>query len=201
MKKIIWVALPVILLVLGYSFFSTDDPEAYIKSVENELASRRRYLEFHEQSPFVLYSQAYKDPEYFPIDPNYRVIARVVRIDTPKSTVLQTSDGKSQRYTHHAWLEFELKGVAQRLLILKPVGYGAAEALFCAFADNTSGDQTYGGGRYLDIKVGSAKTVTLDFNLAYNPYCAYVDEYSCPLPPIENILTVSIEAGEKTFSH
>jgi uncharacterized protein (DUF1684 family) len=72
--------------------------------------------------------------------------------------------------------------------------------LFLAFADKTSAAETYGAGRYLDVKkVPGAASVTLDFNEAYNPYCAYNDGYSCPFPPKENILEVAIQAGERTY--
>ena len=70
---------------------------------------------------------------------------------------------------------------------------------FVPFRDKTSGTDTYGAGRYLDIDPNSDGTVTLDFNMAYNPLCAYNDAYSCPLPPVENWLTVAVEAGERDF--
>jgi uncharacterized protein (DUF1684 family) len=71
--------------------------------------------------------------------------------------------------------------------------------LFLPFRDATSGRETYGGGRYLDIQPNDDGTVTLDFNLAYSPFCAYSDGYSCALPPTENWMSVRIEAGEKTW--
>jgi uncharacterized protein (DUF1684 family) len=72
--------------------------------------------------------------------------------------------------------------------------------LFLAFGDETSAVESYGAGRYLDIKkVPGSTSITLDFNLAYNPYCAYNDTYSCPLPPKENLLPVAIRAGEKVY--
>jgi hypothetical protein len=72
--------------------------------------------------------------------------------------------------------------------------------LFLAFGDETSARETYGAGRYLDVKkVPGSSTITLDFNLAYNPYCAYSDGFSCPLPPKENLLSIAINAGEKTY--
>ncbi|MFT4738047.1 MAG: hypothetical protein ACI92W_002165, partial [Paraglaciecola sp.] len=70
---------------------------------------------------------------------------------------------------------------------------------YLAFADVTSGSSTYGGGRYIDVTIGKSDKVVLDFNLAYNPYCAYAPDFSCPLPPRENILSLSIMAGEKDF--
>jgi uncharacterized protein len=72
--------------------------------------------------------------------------------------------------------------------------------LFLAFGDATSAKETYGAGRYLDItKTPGATTIILDFNKAYNPYCAYNETYSCPLPPPENLLNVAIRAGEKSY--
>ena len=73
--------------------------------------------------------------------------------------------------------------------------------LFLAFADETSARETYGAGRYLDLKkIGGATEIELDFNRAYNPYCAYAEGFSCPLPPPENILKIAIRAGEKTYT-
>jgi uncharacterized protein (DUF1684 family) len=72
--------------------------------------------------------------------------------------------------------------------------------LFLAFGDKTSALETYGAGRYLDVtKTPGSRTIKLDFNLAYNPYCAYDNTYSCPLPPAENLLEVAVKAGEKTY--
>ena len=94
-----------------------------------------------------------------------------------------------------------MEGIENKLLILELMEMGPQRGkLFLAFADETSGDETYGAGRYLDVKkVPAATSVVLDFNLAYNPYCAYNDSYSCPFPPKENILKIPIKAGEKTY--
>jgi uncharacterized protein (DUF1684 family) len=87
------------------------------------------------------------------------------------------------------------------LLILEIIDVGPfSGTLFLAFADATSANETYGAGRYLDLKkVPGATSVTLDFNKAYNPYCAYSDKFSCPFPPKENVLKVAVKAGEKSF--
>ena len=116
-----------------------------------------------------------------------------------KIIYLNTSNGKSERYLKFAWLKFSLDGQLLRLLVLKPLEFGNDKALFCGFADYTCGEGSYGGGRYLDVTIGKSNKTSLDFNLAYNPYCAYVDKYICPLPPPENILPISIEAGERAY--
>jgi uncharacterized protein (DUF1684 family) len=70
---------------------------------------------------------------------------------------------------------------------------------FLAFADETSGKETYGGGRYLNVRQDGKNSITIDFNLAFNPYCAYNPDFACPLPPRENILEIALPVGEKNY--
>lgn len=109
--------------------------------------------------------------------------------------VIQTSDDRTREYTREARVSFQVAG-QQVSLVLYGTGH---PGLFLPFRDATSGTETYGAGRFLDIDPESAARVVIDFNLAYNPYCAYSDGYSCPLPPVENWLTVPIRAGEKSY--
>ena len=101
------------------------------------------------------------------------------------------------------WLEFEIDGTKQRLAayqaVLQPGHHHEDRSLFVPFRDATSGKETYGAARYLDIEEKPAEEHVLDFDLAYNPYCAYSDDYVCPFPPRENWLTIPIRAGEKNF--
>lgn len=109
---------------------------------------------------------------------------------------VQTSDGQTREYHRAATVSFEVDGEHVTLTLLSQPdrpGY------FLPFRDGTSGKETYGAGRYLDLDDPHDGTVHIDFNLAYNPYCAYDDAYSCPLPPHENWLTVPIRAGEKDY--
>jgi len=114
------------------------------------------------------------------------------------STVdIGTSDGQVRRYVRAATVQFSVEGEERTLTLLAADG---RPGFFLPFRDATSGRETYGAGRYLDIDGIGDGTVEVDFNLAYNPYCAYDDAYSCPLPPHENWLDVPIRAGERTFS-
>ena len=115
--------------------------------------------------------------------------------------LLPASDGKERKYLPYAYAEFELDKEHCKLLILEIVDDPQNNGmLFLAFADATSASETYGAGRYLEVKkVRGASSILLDFNQAYNPYCAYSEKYSCPLPPRENILKVAIRAGEKKY--
>jgi len=108
---------------------------------------------------------------------------------------IETSDGQQRVYRRAAVARFDVHGEPVTLALYDSGHPG----YFLPFRDATSGKSTYGAGRYLDIEPNSDGTVTIDFNLAYNPFCAYNDAYSCPLPPVENWLPVAIEAGEKDF--
>ncbi|MDH3500030.1 MAG: DUF1684 domain-containing protein [Acidimicrobiia bacterium] len=109
---------------------------------------------------------------------------------------VQMSDGQIRAYRRAGHITFEVEGDRVRLTLLEMDGH---DRLFVPFRDSTSGKETYGAGRYLDVTPRGDGTVTTDFNYAYNPYCAYDDAYSCPLPPAENRLRVPIRAGERSY--
>lgn len=200
MKKIISFLIPVVLVVLVYSYVN-DNQETYQQIVREKRSERIQYLKTSDQSPFQLFNVPFDSLSFFPINSDYRVRATIERIKGGSSLEISNSDGTTSRYQRYAYANFKLNGADQRLLILKPAGFGSMNTYFTGFADNTSGLSTYGGGRYLDLEIGKADWLEIDFNLAYNPYCAYVSGFSCPLPPAENILSVAIEAGEKDYTH
>ncbi len=109
---------------------------------------------------------------------------------------VQTSDGRERVYTREASVSFEVDGEQATLTLY---GTEHSRGYFLPFRDATSGKETYGAGRYLDIEPPEQGRVTVDFNFAYNPFCAYNDAYSCPLPPGENWLQVAIRAGERVY--
>jgi uncharacterized protein (DUF1684 family) len=107
----------------------------------------------------------------------------------------ETSDNRVKIYRRAGTVDFEVQGTPAQLTLYDTGHLG----FFIPFRDKTSGNATYGAGRYLDIEANDDGTVTIDFNLSYNPSCVYDEGYSCPIPPIENWLQVPIEAGEKIF--
>ncbi len=197
---ILAVAVVTLIAAIYYSLSGPETSEAYIAKVEQLRKEKDNSIQSGDDSPFGD-SIAFTGLKYFPINEKYRVNAKLTQIDQKKSVSLPTSDGKVKTYLEYAYAEFELDGVKNKLLILEIRDIGPYRGtLFLAFADKTSAAETYGAGRYLDIrKVPGASSITLDFNEAYNPYCAYNDNYSCPFPPKENILEVAINAGEKTY--
>lgn len=195
------LAVTVLAITIFYSFQGSQDDSAYQEEIKKERAEKDRFMRTSPESPFSKNPDAYKGLNYYPTDMKYRIIANLEPIDAPKSVVLTTNDGVEQRYIEYAYADFKLDGVSNRLLILEIAEMGPFRGkLFLAFGDATSANETYGAGRYLDVtKTPGSSTVKLDFNLAYNPYCAYDHSFSCPFPPKENILSIPIRAGERNY--
>ena len=171
--------------------------EEYISQIEKEMEEKNEFMRTSDESPFK--GKDFEGLKYYPPDPAYKVMANVAQLEEKELVELPTSDGKIERYQKFAVAEFNLKGERYKLTLLRQATPGMQRVTFLAFADETSGETTYGGGRYLDVSVKNARQITLDFNKAYNPYCDYNPSFSCPLPLKENILPVAIEAGEKTY--
>ncbi|GAB3328639.1 DUF1684 domain-containing protein [Larkinella ripae] len=146
-----------------------------------------------------------KNLRFFEPDSLYRVEATVQRTPTAEPFELPTYDGQKKTYVKYAVLTFALQGKPYQLTLYRSLQLARLpqyrDYLFMPFKDLTNGKETYGGGRYLDLRTGAIKDgkIQIDFNKAYNPYCAYSDGYACPIPPKENHLAVKIEVGEKTY--
>ena len=136
---------------------------------------------------------------YFPVDPSLRyqdLSLEPYAGDAPSAFQIPTSDGRLRPAHRAGTFTFERDGAPHRLTAYVLDG-GDPESLFVPFLDATSGRETYGAGRYLDIEAEPDDTYVLDFNVAYHPYCVYAERYSCPLTPAENRLPIRIEAGER----
>lgn len=142
---------------------------------------------------------------FFAPDSTYRVVATVQRTTNAEPFDMPTYSGKTSPYVSYAVLSFTLNGQAGQLTVYRSLRLASnpqyRDYLFLPFKDATSGSATYGGGRYLDFRLGDIRDgkLLLDFNKAYNPYCAYSNGYSCPIPPASNRLAVAIHAGEMTY--
>ena len=139
---------------------------------------------------------------YFPPDRKYEVDAKLVVLPDPEKLEIPTTRNLIKTFYKYAAIEFEIDGEKQELTALKSALEGdGSEGLFIAFKDTTTGRETYGAGRYLQIDDPASESFVLDFNRAFNPLCNYSDAYNCTLPPRENHLKVAINAGEKTYPH
>lgn len=198
---ILLLCVVVVVITVLYSFQGSSDQTAYIKEIKKEREEKDEFMRTSVESPFADNKETFKGLNYFPPDPRYKITASLIPIQNKKAITLNTNDGKEQRYIEYAYAEFDMEGFRNRLLILEIVDMGPLRGkLFLAFGDATSAAETYGAGRYLDVaKTPGSNTINLDFNKAYNPYCAYTEKYSCPLPPAENLLRIAIRAGELTY--
>jgi uncharacterized protein (DUF1684 family) len=202
LKNVFIIALVLIVaLIVFYSFQEKDSGKEYEAEIMKERQAKDDYMKSSDDSPFGEEKKNCKGLNYFPIDFNYRISAKLVSIENKKVIVLPTSDNLEKKYLEYAFAEFELNNEPCKLLVLEIMEEGPYRGtLVLAFADATSANETYGAGRYLDVKkVPGASSVMLDFNQAYNPYCAYSEKFSCPFSPKENVLKVAIRAGEKKY--
>ena len=145
----------------------------------------------------------FKALEFFSIDKKYIVEAVLIRTKKEKTFQMKTSTDRTPLYKKYGELHFTLEGkemklnVYQNIDLIKLQDY--KDYLFLPFSDLTNGKESYIGGRYIDMRIPQGHKVTIDFNKAYNPYCAYNYEYSCPIVPLENDLNIEIKAGVKKF--
>ncbi|MGP8071688.1 MAG: DUF1684 domain-containing protein [Thermoplasmata archaeon] len=168
-----------------------------------ELLEERRqkddFMARHPESPFISARVPFHELRYFPPDPAMKVRARLVRVVTPQEAFLRTNrDGTSvMRYIGD--IVFAVGSKELRLRVYH-AGEGVGAHVFVPFRDSTSGRDSYGPGRYLTLELNDTDSYEIDFNRAFNPYCAYTDDFECGFPPAENDLPVPIRAGEKVWA-
>ncbi len=139
--------------------------------------------------------ESFSGLDYFSENPDLRLELDIQPFEQQEEIQMQTSTGSVQTYTRYGRMEFEVQGPSVELTL-----FASPHGFFLPFVDSQAGQQTYGAGRYLDPEQGPDGKFIIDFNEAYNPYCAYNEMWTCPIPPAENRLAVPIEAGEKIFS-
>jgi len=144
----------------------------------------------------------FEAPRYFDVDPAFYFRAPLHRAAEPELVPLQTSLGRTKEYRRIGHFDLRIDGSDVRVHAYEPTFVsGDQELLTILFTDATTGKESYGTGRYLDLGAPSDGLYVIDFNRAYNPYCSYTDVYNCPIPPRENRLDVAIRAGEKSYRH
>jgi uncharacterized protein (DUF1684 family) len=145
----------------------------------------------------------FKTLDFYPINEKFFVIAKFVRTENEKPFEMKTTGERKPMYVKYGEAYFVLDGKDFKLNIYKNIELSKKEEykdyLFLPFSDLTCGNESYIGGKYIDIKVPQGDTIAIDFNTSYNPYCAYSHKYSCPKVPLENDLNIEIKAGVKKF--
>ena len=141
--------------------------------------------------------------DFFKYDSSYVVLAHLKRTPDTEWFDMQTTTSRVSPERVYGILTFELKGETYSLNVYQGKDVikreGLEDYLFLPFIDDTNGEESYGGGRYIDLRIPEGDTITIDFNKAYNPYCAYNEKYSCPIVPRVNYLALNVRAGVKAF--
>lgn len=145
----------------------------------------------------------FKSLDFYPASEKYFVVAKFVRTKKEKPFEMQTSTDRKPMYIKYGEVIFTIDGSTFKLNVYKNIALSKQEKykdhLFLPFSDLTCGNESYIGGKYIDLKIPKGKTISIDFNTSYNPYCAYNHKYSCPIVPLENDLNIEIKAGVKKF--
>lgn len=193
-----------LVLAIGYVFnmqaqhnWSAANAVSYQKNLDKEYADP-------EKSPLTKEDiKTFMGLDFYPVSEKFVVNANFVKAQNEKVFKMKTTGKRLPEYVKYGELHFDLDGkklklnVYQNIEVSKKPGY--EDHLFLPFSDLTCGKQSYIGGRYIDMSIPKSDKVLVDFNKAYNPYCAYNHNYSCPLVPLENDLDVEILAGVKKF--
>ena len=165
--------------------------------LDDSRRGKDQFFEQHPHSPLTAeQKRGFNGLKYFPEDRGLQ-LRLPLNTNVPHDTFdMDTSTGDKQRYRREGSIRFKVDGQNAVLYLYSSEGQ---HELFLPFRDATSGKESYGGGRYLEATLSDDGTVLVDFNYAYNPYCAYNESWSCPIPPIENWLSVPIRAGEMAW--
>lgn len=165
------------------------------RSLERFRQEKDAFFRDHPQSPLTdEQRQVFCGLSYFPYNSELDLVVEVDNLREKQTVDIQTSTGEVQRYERFGHFAFEVDGQEAQLTV-----YRSDHGFFLPFADGLAGSETYGAGRYLEPDELPDGRFAVDFNLAYNPYCAYNERWSCPLTPPENRIKIAIRAGEKVF--
>lgn len=175
--------------------------EEKAKSFQNQL--NKEYADAKESPLKKSDLEHFTALDFYEVTMDFCVEAKLVKTPNEKPFKMKTSGDRKPLYVKYGELLFSLSGKECKLNVYRNIELSKQEKfknhLFLPFTDLTSGVQSYGGGRYIDLEATDKEIITIDFNQAYNPYCAYNEGYSCPIPPKENDLLVEVKAGVKKF--
>jgi len=175
------------------------DLSEWQRELEMERTMKDGFLAGDPESPFIVGRVPFHPLRYFPPNRGFVVKASLERRPAPEEAYLRTNRDNQAVMRYIGDLSFELEGERMHLRLYH-AGEGVGTSVFVPFRDRTSGQESYGAGRYLTLELNEADDYELDFNRAFNPYCAYTDDFECPFPPSENDLPAAVRAGEKAWA-
>jgi uncharacterized protein (DUF1684 family) len=176
------------------------DADVYSLEVRKDRLEKDKYLLTSPNTPIKASDmEFFSGLDYFEVDRKWVFHTALRPLPEAADVIIATSQDRPRQMLHIGELPFTYDGTEYAVQVYAPKDTSDGNYWFIPFTDNTSGVETYGGGRYIDIDEVAADSVFLDFNYAYSPYCAYNERYDCPIPPPENALPITIAAGEKNY--
>lgn len=205
-KRTVSLFFLILLALTGLQAQKNNENATYVKAIKKERHEKDLDLLKADNSPLDAASKKkFRGLNYFKTDPVWNIEARFERFSEPDTILMKTTTDRLPTYLVFGKASFTLNGSEYKLTVYRNVGLMKkaeyADYLFIPFRDETSGNESYGGGRYIDARIPDGNTIRIDFNRAYNPYCVYSKKYSCPVPPADNYLELRVEAGEKDYRH
>lgn len=191
-----------LIAVLMLSHCASPEAEAITYQLQKERQEKDAFFASAADSPLLPEDRRdFAGLHYYPVDLSWRFEGPIVRYDSLVSDTILGTRGDRRPAVKYGYFEFSRGARKYRLQIYRmpPTDSLSSGYLFLGFTDKSSGTETYGGGRYVDLKQLYDDIYVVDFNTAYNPYCAYNPAYSCAIPPAENYLDLPVRAGEKQF--
>ncbi|WP_196888912.1 DUF1684 domain-containing protein [Aureivirga sp. CE67] len=197
MKNYLFLISFVLFTSFGFAQSNKEEIEKFQKELNEEYKNPN-------ESPLKKSDlKKFKSLDFFPINDKYRVEAKFIVETNPLTFQMPTTTDRLPEYQKYAEVVFDIDGKEYRLEVYQNQKLKEkkeyVDYLFIPFTDLTNGEESYDGGRYLDLRIPEGDTIILDFNKAYNPYCAYNSLYSCPIPPDQNNLNMRMEAGVKKW--
>ena len=169
----------------------------FMSAISDFRKTKDDFFKTDHQSPFTqAQRKKFAGLNYYPENPDLLFELSLEKKEKVEQISMATSTGDQQEYVHVGQIRFSVQGQEALLQVYVSEADGS---YFIPFIDATAPAETYGGGRYLEPEDLGDGRLHVDFNLAYNPYCAYNDNWSCPIPPRENRISIRIEAGEKKY--
>ncbi|MBW7886807.1 MAG: DUF1684 domain-containing protein [Bacteroidetes bacterium] len=200
MKRFLFLFLTFIVVSCGKNYSDAD--KAYIATVEKSRREKDEWMKNDPSSPFHYDSTIQFSPlKYFPVDPEYVFRSRLTEYPEKDTVIIFGTKGEERKVVKFGYVVWNHNGKPITINVYKGVSRQGEDYFSIWFTDKTTGKETYNVGRYLDFEFNSDSNYvyTIDFNLAYSPYCSYSPKYSCAIPTKEDYLNVAIEAGEKSF--
>lgn len=197
--------LLLILFLFSFASVEAQTNRAFKKSIKQFRKHYKKDFLKEERSPFYGNKKGLRKMKFFKPNASYKVSCTFKKTPNADPFDMTTYSGKLKQFRKYGILTFTINGekhelsVYQNMMLMRMEKY--RDHLFLPFKDETNDKSSYGGGRYIDLKIADlpGEIVEIDFNKCYNPWCAYSGGYNCPIPPQENHLTTSILAGEKKY--